>query len=58
MITLAKQNGSYVDVYDEKGSRLWSRSGELVGFTANTVAIKNGSFVDVYDEKGNRQFTR
>ena len=39
-IGMAKQNGSSVEVYDENGSYLFSRNGELAGFTLNTVAIK------------------
>ncbi len=58
MIALAKQEGSLVVVYDERGHRLFSKSGELVGFTACNVSIKEGSRVAVYDEKGHRQFSR
>ena len=58
MIAMAKQEGSRVVVYDEKGHRLFSRSGELVGFTANNVSIKEGSRVVVYDENGHRQFSK
>jgi predicted transcriptional regulator len=58
MIAMAKQENSHVVVYDEKGHRLFSKSGELVGFTASNVSIKEGSHVVVYDEKGHRQFSR
>ena len=58
MIAMAKQEGSRVVVYDEKGHRLFSRLGELVGFTANNVSIKEGSHVVVYDEEGHRQFSK
>ena len=57
MIAVAKQVGSRVEVYDEKGHRLFSLSGELVGFTGNTVSVKEGSRVVVYDEKGHRKFS-
>ena len=57
-IGMAKQNGTMVEVYDENGSYLFSRSGELVGFTANTVAIKDGNVVSVYDATGSYQFSR
>ena len=58
MIATAKQEGSHVVVYDERGHRLFSKSGELVGFTANNVSIKEGSHVVVYDEKGHRLFSK
>lgn len=58
MIAMAKQEGSRVVVYDEKGRRLYSKSGELVGFTTINVSIKESSRVVAYDEKGHRLFTR
>ena len=57
-IGMAKQNGSSVEVYDEKGSYLFSRNGELAGFTLNIVAIKEGNSVCVYDANGSYQFSR
>ncbi len=57
-IGMAKQNGSSVEVYDENGSYLFSRNGELAGFTLNTVAIKEGNSVCVYDANGSYQFSR
>lgn len=58
MIALAKQDGPCVMVYDENGSFMFSRSGELVGFTSTTVSIKNGGCITVYDEHGNFKFSR
>lgn len=41
MIGSAMQKGSWIYVYDEDGSELWSKSGdELVGFTGSTVTIR------------------
>ena len=57
-IGMAKQSGTMVDVYDENGNYLFSRPGELAGFTASTVAIKDGSLVCVYDSTGTYQFSR
>ena len=57
-IGMAKQNGSSVEVYDENGSYLFSRNGELTGFTLNTVAIKEGNSICVYDANGSYQFSR
>ena len=57
-IGMAKQNGSYVEVYDESGSYLFSRTGELVGFTLNTVAIKEGNSVCVYGSDASYKYSR
>lgn len=57
-IGMAKQNGSSVEVYDVKGHYLFSRTGELTGFTSQTVAIKEGSFIRVYDANGSYKFSR
>ena len=57
-IGMAKQNGSSVEVYDVEGHYLFSRTGELTGFTSQTVAIKEGSYVCVYDANGSYQFSR
>lgn len=57
-IGMVKQNGSSVEVYDVEGHYLFSRTGELTGFTSQTVAIKEGSYVCVYDANGSYQFSR
>lgn len=58
MITTAKQNGSTVYVYNEKGSLLFSKSGTLVGFTGSSVTIRSGSTDYTYDEKGSLMFSK
>jgi hypothetical protein len=59
LIATAKQeNSGSVAVYDEKGNFLFSRSGQLVGFTPTSVTIKKGSQNEVYDNKGNFKFSR
>lgn len=58
MIATAKQDSSQVKVYDEKGNFMFSRSGELVGYTSTTVTIKDGSQNKTYDNKGNFKFSR
>lgn len=58
MIATAKQNGSTVYVYNEKGSLLFSKSGNLVGFTGSSVTIKSGSTNYTYDEKGSLMFSK
>lgn len=57
-ITTAKQNGSSVYVYDDKGSVMFIRTGTLMGFTSSTVSIQNGSSLYVYDEHGSVKFIR
>jgi len=58
MIATAKQESSQINVYDEKGNFMFSRSGELVGYTSTTVTIKEGSQNKTYDSKGNFKFSR
>ncbi len=53
-ISTAIQKGSTVYVYDEKDHQIWSKSGDLHGFTGSTVSIKKGSTIYVYNEKGNQ----
>ena len=57
-IGMAKQNGTMVEVYDVEGHYLFSRTGELTGFTSQTVAIKDGNLIAVYDATGSYQFSR
>ena len=57
-IAVAKQNGNAVDVYDEEGHYLFSRSGILIGFTSTTVAIKEGDNINVYASDGSFKFSR
>ena len=58
LIATAKQDSSQVRVYDEKGNFLFSKSGELVGYTATTMTIKDGSQNRTYDNKGNFKFSK
>ena len=51
-ITHAVQRGSWVAVYSGSNS-LFTRSGELAGYTSNTVSIRRGSWVTTYDARGN-----
>ena len=52
MITTAVQRGSYVYVYGDRNRQLYSKPGQLAGFTGSAVSVKRGSYVYVYDEKG------
>ncbi|MDA3052061.1 hypothetical protein OFO01_01155 [Campylobacter sp. JMF_01 NE2] len=58
LIGSAVQDGNYVYVYNLKGSMLFSRLGELVGYTSTTVSVldknSDGKYgtVYVYNNKG------
>ncbi len=57
MIGAVKQNGSWIEIYDEDGhyqTSIFAKDG-LVGYTATTVSVKNGSWVEIYDEDGHYQ---
>lgn len=59
MISLAKQSGDCVELYDERNCLTWRLPGQLLGYTSETVSIQkdNGS-VWVYDSKGTLQCMR
>lgn len=57
-IGMAQQKGSTVYVYDENNNQLWTRNGELQGYTSSIVTIKMGSTLYMYDEKGNQTGSR
>jgi hypothetical protein len=54
----AIERGSYICVYDERGTTLFQKargSGPkdgLLGFTSSTVTARYGSIIYTYDEKG------
>lgn len=48
----AVQRGRSVHVYDERGWDLFSRLGELHGYTGVTVTIKIGGSLYTLDERG------
>ena len=58
MIGTVKETAGVVQVYDENGRYLWSRAGELVGYTSSTVSFKVAGSVQIYDEKGNYKYSR
>lgn len=58
MIGMAEQKGSYVYAYDERGTIMFTKSGQHMGYTSSTVAIKHGSTTYVFDEKGNIKVTK
>ena len=58
MIEMAKQQGTNVMVYSETGSFMFNKTGNLVGYTSNTVTVKQGGTTYVYDEYGEINFTK
>ncbi len=55
MIETAIQRGKYVYVYGNGNHLLFSRFGELYGFTSTTVSVKNGKYVYTYDARGSQK---
>ena len=57
MIGTGKQDGNWVEIYDENGNYKCCVAAHdgLVGYTGSTVSIKNGSWTEMYDENGNYQ---
>ena len=57
-IASAVQRGSFVYVYDTKGSILFTRpcgnrpGDGLRGYTSSTVSIKTGHFISTFNDKG------
>jgi len=52
MIVTAIQKGNSVYIYGEKNSLLFTKGGELHGYTGGSVSIKRGSTIYTYDEHG------
>jgi hypothetical protein len=54
----AIERGSYIFVYDQRGTTLFSKTrgngpnDGLLGFTGSTVTMRYGSVISTYDEKG------
>jgi hypothetical protein len=58
MIGSAKQQGTNVMVYNESGGFMFNRTGNLVGYTSNSVTVKQGGTTYVYGERGEIKSTR
>ena len=54
MISVAIEKGAFVYVYDEKNHLLFSKSGQLEGYTSDTVSVRRGDYIYTYDEKGSQ----
>ena len=47
----AVQRGNSVNVYNERGVMLFSKVGELIGYTGTTVTIRRGNQAITYSDK-------
>lgn len=54
MIGSANEHWGYVNVYNENGSKLFMKPGELIGYTSTTVTIKHNNYAETYNEKGSK----
>ncbi len=58
MIGSALQKGSTVYVYDENGHLLYTKSGDLAGYTGSTVSIRVHNTLYTYDERGRMKYSK
>ena len=56
MIAAVRQVGNQVRVYNESGLIIFSKCGELVGYTSSSVSIKYNHTVWTYDASGRTLF--
>ncbi|WP_279173323.1 hypothetical protein [Parasutterella excrementihominis] len=54
----AVQRGNSVNVYNERGVMLFSKVGELIGYTGTTVTIRRGNQAITYSDKGIQKFCK
>ena len=54
----AVQRGNSVNVYNERGVMLFSKVGELIGYTGATVTICRGNQAITYSDKGIQKFCK
>lgn len=54
-ISVAKEDGTTIKVYDEKGNYSCSvkKYDGLVGFTSTTVSVRDGRAIRIYDQNCN-----
>ncbi len=55
---MAKQQGTNVMVYNESGGFMFNKTGNLVGYTPDTVTVKQGGTTYVYGVHGEIKSTR
>ena len=49
----AEEKNGFVTVYDDRGMRMASVGGELLGYTSNNFTVKRGCSTIIYDSRGN-----
>lgn len=54
----AVQRGNSVNVYNERSVMLFSKVGELIGYTGTTVTIRRGNQAITYSDKGIQKFCK
>lgn len=52
MIVTAVQKGGFVEVYGEGNRILFSKHGDLQGYTGSNVSIREGNYIYVYNQTG------
>ena len=52
MIVTAIQKGNSVYVYGERNRLLFTKSGDLHGYTGSSVSVKKGNTVYTYNDRG------
>lgn len=57
-ISTAVQRGGMVQACDEQGRAMFSRAGNLHGYTGGTVSVSRGRWVYTYDDRGRQVSTR
>jgi len=57
-IGTATEKAGLVNVFDEKGNFLFTKTGSLKGYTGSTVSVEKGGLVHTYDEKGTFKFSK
>ena len=58
MISSAVQDGLYVRAIGTDGSTLYTRKGELLGFTSVSVTVRDGNTIYICGQDGRTQSTR
>lgn len=51
-IEVAVQRGGLVSVVGSKNRQLFSKSGDLHGYTGSSVSIKRGNVIYTYNDRG------
>ena len=58
MIEYAIQRGNYVFVYGKGDHYMFTKPGELIGFTSSTVTVKSCGIYSTFNDKGHLVSTR